>query len=228
VEILQAYAVWQRQNDAGDLPGDGSTPEPASTQPRRFDPTETAQLLDETKLLPAVWLFVHLADGTVDRVEGAPPVTGEWVRRHLGERCRFKITPVLDPLDQVPVDAWEIPDRHRQAVHLLTPADTFPVASNTTRAMQVDHTIAWSKQRAAAGGQQSRVGNYGPLVGLHHRLKTHGRWQVKQPFPGVYIWRDPCGTTYVVDHSGTRRLPRTPRSTGSRLEAHFAALVLAS
>ena len=109
-------------------------------------------------------------------------------------------------MDQVPVDAWEIPLRHRQAVHLLTPADTFPFASNTTRQMQVDHTIAWSVHHAAAGAKQSRIGNYGPMVGLHHRIKNHGSWAVRQPFPGLYLWRDPYGATYLVDHTGTRRL----------------------
>ena len=38
------------------------------------------------------------------------------------------------------MDAWEIPDRHRQAVHLMTPADTFPFSPSTSRTMQIDHT----------------------------------------------------------------------------------------
>ena len=116
-------------------------------------------------------------------------------------------------------------------MHLLTPADTFPFAGNTTRAMQIDHTIAWTSTRAAAGAKQSRIGNYGPMTGLHHRIKTHGRWQVKQPFPGIYLWRDPHGATYLVDHTGTRRLPKPappPRHHHSPLEAHFTDLVLAS
>jgi hypothetical protein len=41
----------------------------------------------------------------------------------------------------------------------------------------------------------------------HHRLKTHGGWHVVQPFPGIYLWRDPTNTaTYLVDHTGTRKL----------------------
>jgi len=221
VKILRAYAEYQRGQQPGSAP---STVE-------RFNPTLTAELLDESKLLPSVWLFAHLADSAVGRVEGAEPVTAEWVRKHLGARCRFKITPVLDPLNQVAVDAWEIPNRHRQAVHLLTPADTFPFAGNTTRAMQVDHTIPWTTQRAAAGVKQSRIGNYGPMIGLHHRIKTHGRWQVKQPFPGIYLWRDAHGATYLVDHTGTRRLPKPAppqRSHHSPLEARITDLVLAS
>jgi hypothetical protein len=30
---------------------------------------------------------------------------------------------------------------------------------------------------------------------------------VQQPFPGIYVWRDPHGAFYLVDHTGTRRLP---------------------
>jgi hypothetical protein len=232
VKILHAHNAWQRRTDPA-----SSTAAAEALAPERFDPTLATELLDESKLLPSVWLFAHLAGSTVGRVEGAEPVTAEWVRKHLGARCRFKITPVLDPLDQIPVDAWEIPNRHRQSVHLLTPADTFPFAANTTRTMQIDHTIPWTTKRAAAGDKQSRVGNYGPMIGLHHRIKTHGRWQVKQPFPGIYLWRDPHGLTYLVDHTGTRRLPPSstpPRrdqrlhSQRSPLEARITDLVLAS
>ena len=103
---------------------DGPTEKPADTgqsptRPKGFDPARPtsptdpeplADPLDLKDLLPAVWLFVHLArhrhrDGGVARVEGSAPVTAEWVRTHLGERCTFKITPVLDPRDQIPVDA---------------------------------------------------------------------------------------------------------------------------
>ena len=243
VKILHAHHTWQHQPDTSTAPTSSENSafaDDAAPTPQRFDPTQAADLLDDTKLMPTVWLFAHLAAdtteamGPVARVEGAGPVTTDWVRRHLGRRCRFKITPVLDPLDQTPVDGYEIPERHRQAVHLLTPADTFPYGANTTRAMQIDHTIAWTRHRSAAGIRQSRIGNYGPMIGLHHRIKTHGRWQVQQPFPGVYLWRDPHGATYLVDHSGTRRLPtptqpgqRSP-SEGSLLEARLHDLVLAS
>jgi hypothetical protein len=101
-------------------------------------------------------LYVHLATQTlqqdchgVARVEGEAPLTATWVRDRLGPRCRFTITPVLDPLAQTPADAWEIPRRHRQAVHLMTPADTFPYACNRSRTMQIDHTVPYQP-----GGRQ--------------------------------------------------------------------------
>ena len=98
------------------------------------------------------------------------------------------------------VDAYEIPDRHRRAVHLMTPADTFPYGSSLSRGMDIDHTKPWDR------GGPSGPGNYGPMTRTHHRIKTHGGWDVKQPFTGIYLWRDPHGAYYLVDHTGTRAL----------------------
>ena len=64
------------------------------------------------------------------------------------------------------------------------------------------------------------MGNYGPLGRFHHRIKTHGRWQVAQPFDGIYVWRDPHGHFYLVDHTGTRKVTppagREPRTRPRR------------
>ena len=89
-------------------------------------------------------------DGPTDaapiaRLEGHGPVTQAWITRVLGPHAKFKITPVLDLAGQAPVDSYEIPDRHRQAVHLMTPADTFPFASSLSRKKQVDHTIPYDQ-----------------------------------------------------------------------------------
>ena len=129
---------------------------------------------DIADLLPTVELVVHTYAGpdreAIARIEGHGPVTEDWVRDLLGPRARFTIRPVLDLAGQAPVDAYEIPERHRRAVHLMTPADTFPYASCTTRTMQVDHTIPYHH------GGASAIGNYGPMTTLHHRIKTHGKF----------------------------------------------------
>jgi hypothetical protein len=190
VELLAAYRQWLAAGvtDAG----------------------EAAPVVDYAGLLPAVTIYVHLYGGVentgVARVEGSGPLTEAWVREHLGKDARFTIRPVFDIEGQAPVDAYEIPDRHRQAVHLMTPADTFPFSPNTSRSQQIDHTIAFRHGAAAKGTGQSRVGNYGPLTIRHHRIKTFGGWQVQQPFAGIYLWRDPFGALYLVDHTGTRRI----------------------
>ncbi len=167
---------------------------------------------DPAGLLPEVMLHVHTYRGPdpttgIVRVEGVGPVTEGWVREFLGPYARFRIQQVVDIEGQAPVDGYEIPDRHRQAVHLMTPADTFPFASNTTRSKQIDHTEPYQHGAERPNGQ-SGLGNYGPMTTFHHRIKTFGKWTVKQPFPGVYMWRDPHGALYLVDHTGTRRLGR--------------------
>jgi hypothetical protein len=170
---------------------------------------DTGKLTEQS---PVVNLYVHTyaeAPGTADagegiaRLEGHGPVTEDWVRDVLGPSCRFKIYPVIDLAGQAPVDAYEIPDRHRQAVQIMTPADTFPYGSSLSRQMQLDHTKAYDPKGPPG---QSAIGNYGPMTIPHHRIKTHGGWDVKQPFPGIYLWRDPHGGYYLVDHTGTRRL----------------------
>lgn len=168
--------------------------------------------VDWSQFLPAVTVYVRLYGGAentgVARVEGVGPVTEAWVREHVARDANVTIRPVFDVEGQAPVDAYEIPDRHRQAVHLMTPADTFPHSPSTSRSQQIDHTEAFVHGAAAEGAGQSRVGNYGPMTIRHHRIKTFGGWQVKQPIAGIYVWRDPFGALYLVDHSGTRRLPR--------------------
>ena len=141
----------------------------------------------------------------IARLEGHGPVTEDWVREVLGPHCRFKIYPVLDLEGMAPVDAYEIPDRHRQAVQILTPADTFPYGACLDRRGHAGRPHHPRDPDGPPG--QSGIGNYGPMTTSHHRIKTHGRWQVQQPFPGIYLWRDQHGATYLVDNTGTRRLP---------------------
>ena len=164
---------------------------------------------------PQVQLHVHTyaedphdAQGEVPpvvRVEGHGPVSTTWLREILGPHARFSVRPVLDIPGLAPVDAYEIPARHRLAVRMITPADTFPYANCLTDTMDIDHTEPW-KPDGPPG--QSRIGNYGPMTRHHHRIKTFGQWEVRQPFPGIFIWRDPYGAFYLIDATGTRRLDR--------------------
>ena len=184
---------------------------------------DAARDIDVRDLLPRVTLFVHTYTGAdapgIARVEGHGAVTEQWLARVLGPRARFTVRPVLDIEGQAPIDAYEIPDRHRRAVRLMTPADVFPYANCTSDAMQLDHTVAWGD------GGPSAIGNYGPMTVWHHRIKTHGGWQVRQPFPGLYLWRDPFGQAYLVDHTGTRTLPRARRSQASTGESRWRRLL---
>ena len=145
----------------------------------------------------------------VARIEGHGPVTETWLRDVLGHFAHVEVLPVLDIDGLAPVDAYEIPTRHRRAVQLRHPVETFPWghASSTTSHTQIDHQIPWARE---PGGGQTAVDNLAPLSTWHHRLKTHGGWQVREPFPGIHLWRDPHGQTYVRDASGTRPVPADP------------------
>jgi len=174
-----------------------------------------------SKLLPDVTLYLHLSQDTIIRDAGGVarweregPISTAYVREHLGLHHEFVIKPVIDVANMAPVDAYEIPHRHREAVHLRTPADSFPYSSNTTRDVDIDHTIAHSPSQTAGTPGQSRLGNYGPMTRFHHRIKTHGPWEVRQPFPGIYIWRTPTDQYYLVDHTGTRKISHPERTIG--------------
>jgi len=162
---------------------------------------------------PDVTVYVHLTDealtsGTgVARVEGIGPVTLDRVRSWLGH-THVTVKPVIDLNNQVPVDAYEIPDRIRDAVHLRSPVDCFPYASSTARTGDLDHTIAYLSPDEGGPPGQTGLDKLGPLTRTHHRIKTHGRWQVSQPFSGVFVWRTPHGRHYLVDHTGTQRALR--------------------
>ena len=165
---------------------------------------------------PAVTLYVHLTDEAlvtgqgVARVEGIGPVTVDRVRSWLGH-ANVTVKPVIDLNDQVPVDAYEIPDRIREAVHLAIPVDCFPYATSTRRTGDIDHTIAFVKPDEGGPPGQTGLGKLGPITRFHHRVKTHGDWHVAQPFTGVFVWRTPHGRYLLVDHTGTQpAIPARP------------------
>jgi hypothetical protein len=177
--LVAGYRAWCDRRAGPVSPSDESeVVEPARTGERPG--------IDWATLLPNVVIHAHLYPGAVSdgiaRVEGYGSVTETWVRDHLPAQARFSIRPVLDIPGLAPVDSYEIPERHRRAVQIMTPADIFPFSSALGEGHQIDHTERFEHGRAAVGAGQSRVGNYGPMSTPHHRLKTFGRWTAKQPF----------------------------------------------
>ena len=207
----QTFALYAAAEEAQQTPAfepPTSSIEPVATPPLQR-PRETS--IDPR---PKAVLYVHVTDDTlrtghgVARVEGVGPVTATQAREWLGD-CSITVKPVLDLAGIAPVDAYEIPERLREAVHLLTPADVFPYSTNTSRRMDVDHTVAYVSPDDGGPPGQTGIGNLGPMTRRHHRIKTHGGWHVEQPFPGIHVWRSPHGRIYLVDHTGTTRLGTT-------------------
>ena len=60
------------------------------------------------------------------------------------------------------------------------------------------------------------------MIRGNHRIKTFGRWKVTQPRSGIWIWRDPHGNHYLVDHAGTTPLGKTVTDGGSAMRPEAA------
>jgi hypothetical protein len=184
--------------------------------------------VDHRKLRPQVMLHIHLsheallataADATalgggVGRLEGIGPVTLGHVRRFLADTdCDVQVQPVIDPQDATPVDGYEIPRRIREAMFLRMPASCFPYAAGSHR-IDLDHTKPYLPPARGGPPGQTGVHNLGPMTRLEHRIKTHSRWRVRQPEPGVWIWRSPHRFYYIVTNAGTQYLGSGPFARG--------------
>lgn len=160
---------------------------------------------------PAV-LYVHVGAEAltrdragVARFEGVGPISTDQATRFL-RHCHVTVRPVIDLPTMAPVDAYEVPDRLREAVHLRSPVDTFPYATNTSRGKDIDHTEAYRDPDLGGPPDQTRLDNLAPMTRFHHRIKTHSRWHVTQASNGVLIWTSPHHRHYLVDNTGTHTL----------------------
>jgi hypothetical protein len=207
-------------------------------------------VVDPDRLRPRAVLYVRISEdalrtGTgVAHCEGVGPITVGQVREFLGHH-RVSVRPVLDLRDQVPVDAYEVPEAMREAVRLARPASVFPWSHTESRRVDLDHTISFLPVEEGGPPGQTRIENLGPMVRFAHRIKTHGRgWRHHQPVPGVYLWRTPHGYWVRVDHTGSHLLGTHPPpeltqqpvgqtaapdvEPASPLERHFADLIAAA
>ena len=171
---------------------------------------------DPERARPKTVVYVHLSEealraGTgVARVEDMGPVLLSRLRQVLGTRCQIQLKPVINVNDQpAPVDSYEIPARIAEHLRLRQPADVFPYAAGGSRRTDLDHTTPYLHPQRGGPPGQTAVGNLGPLVRHHHRVKTHGGWNVRQPEAGSWIWRAPTGRIYLVNTSGTHPLGKS-------------------
>ncbi len=180
------------------------------------DPARAFQLLNgvPTPSQDKATVVLHLtdqhlvADALVGRLEGHGPLTREtWVE--LLGNDRVTIRPVVDLNAIAPVDAYEIPDRIRDAVTWRSPVDAFPYGNRIARGLDLDHTIPYRHTSGAPPGQ-TRIDNLAPLGRRAHRAKTAGRWMLVQYEGGWLEWTSPAGYHYATGPFGTLRGSRTP------------------
>jgi Domain of unknown function (DUF222) len=171
---------------------------------------------DPNKARPRAIIYLHLSQEAVSagtgvaRVEEIGPVALSRLHMLLGDRCTITIKLVIDlPAGHTPVDAYEIPASLREQLLLRNPADVFPYAAAVSRHFDIDHTIPYLSPDRGGPPDQTRIGNVGPHTRYHHRVKTHGGWQVRQSEPGTWVWRSPHHRMYLVNATGTHTLGKS-------------------
>ena len=143
------------------------------------------------------------------RVDDIGPVLLGRLRQVLGDRCQILLKPVIDLNDTpAPVDAYEIPEDRRTPPAPPTQSTCSPTPPAVAAAPTSTTPPHISPTTGGPPGQTA-VGNLGPLVRHHHRVKTHGGWHVRQPEAGSWIWRAPTGRIYLVNTSGTHPLGKS-------------------
>lgn len=156
-----------------------------------------------------VVVYVHLTDQTLSsgegiiRVENYGPLLAGQLKELLGHH-QVIVKPVIDLNRQVDVNSYEIPARIRERVRLAQPVDRFPFgAAETTPSSDLDHVKPYDPHGPPG---QTSTGNLAPSTRFHHRVKTHGRWQVQAVEEGALQWTSPNGFRFLVDYRGTRRI----------------------
>jgi hypothetical protein len=130
--------------------------------------------------------------------EGRCPISTVQIREWLrGRHTTVIVRPVIDLADHVPVDSYEIPDRHRARVALRDHTCRFPHCTRPATRCDVDHAQPYEQ-----GGPTCPC-NLVPLCRGHHRAKTHSTWRYDTVMAGSYVWTSPTGFRFRVDHRGT-------------------------
>jgi len=159
-------------------------------------------------------LNVHITDTTLTKdpgvfghnpvgrwEEGRAPVSTEQIREWLQDTTGpIIVRPVIDLADCVPVDAYEIPTRHKTRVRLRDTTCRFPHCTRDAAACDIDHAKPY------ADGGPTCPCQLVPLCRRHHRAKTHSRWRYSIIETGHYLWTSPHGHHWHVGPDGTRSL----------------------
>ncbi len=182
------------------------------------DLLDALRTADLTKLAPRTVLYVHLHEsavrpvrpGSVARVEGLGPF-GLSQLTELLNRTHLVVKPVIDLSDRVRSTAYEHPESLKERIHLITGGDYWPFATSTSRTVDYDHPTPYDHTPPDSPDPppQSGTHNSGPLGRRHHRWKTHAGYCSRQAGEGRYVWTTPHGLAFLVDHTGTHRIPRS-------------------
>jgi hypothetical protein len=208
-ETLSEIAVRLAEVDAAaDRPVDSIDVRRSRAVGVMADPAAAAALLAQ-RPAPApkrrTTLVVHLTEDAVRGLDlvgrneiTSGPVLEQQVREWCGRTdTHVTVVPVIDLADNVSVDRYEVRDRLRTRISLISPSCVFPWCSRPARACDADHVVAYDE------GGPTCDRNLAPLCRRHHRLKTSAGWRYRTIETGMWVWSDPHGQRFLRDDRGT-------------------------
>ena len=132
---------------------------------------------------------------TVLNPDGTAAAHGCLPGRHPPPGLAVKMIPVArGPCDHAQAEIGYHPSRKlNHLIRARSATCTAPGCDRPAARCDLDHTTAWDK-----GGLTCEC-NLAPLCRHHHRAKQAQGWQLKQPEPGVLVWRTPAGRSYVTN-----------------------------
>lgn len=176
----------------------------------------TGEVLETKAVKRRAIVHLHLTDASltnaaeggcgVVRIEGIGPLSTASLPEFL-RGSHVTIRPVIDHGAVPAVDAYEIPDKIREAVLDRTPFDIFPFSSLPARGLDLDHITPW---RTDGDPGQTCVENLAPVNRRAHRAKTLGAWKLQYRGQQRYVWESPLGKRYETSPTGTVTLSNAP------------------
>ena len=207
--------LLQVPSSAGSSPEGGSlsnsaaaavtAPAPRPVPPPAEDPggirTEIMVLIDSDTLIGA--------DDKPAELNGYGPISADAARRLACQALHW--TGILRDNSSGEILAVgrrrKVPPGLRRWLQARDGTCRFPGCRVSTFRTEIDHTVPWGQ------GGQTEHGNLSNLCPKHHRLKTLGLWEARQPQPGKLEWVSALGRRY---------------STGAQLEFGMAQVTAAS
>ncbi len=147
------------------------------------------------------------AGAAVGRVDDIGPLVLDQVRQWL-QHSNVVVKPVIDLPGMQPVDHYETPPAISEAIRLIRQADSFPHGSCLSAQQDNEHTVPFMPVDQGGPPGQTDPRRMSRMTRIHHRIKTHAGWTVKQLRPGSWLYRSPHRYYFVVDHQGTTPLGR--------------------
>lgn len=188
-----------------------TAPDPCPAVPAVADPTNYLPARTELRVTMTADTLLGLDDATCE-LEGFGPITAERARQLALQSASTILRRVFtDPADDsilfLDTGRYRFSGDQREAIRAMHPISTFPGATTPAGCCDLDHLHEY--QTGPPGRPdppgQTMVANAQPLGRWHHRIRTHGGWQVRvdPDDPHTFHWTSPYGRPYAShDHHG--------------------------